>query len=162
MVQWRSQRGTGGDRPPPPPGRNSAPSRPLKWNHILYRGLWRAAILSPSQPPCMLAPEPPPPCHPLILNSLATPLNGVKWHQRFMVNFFFFSMVNFFFFFFFFLPKSLKFCVFRTYMIFFFKPACFTKFLRNGATINFRCYSISNGYKYTLSEHGRTEHQFLQ
>ena len=46
-----ARRGAGGDRPP---GRNSAPSCPP--NEITlctdYRGLWRAAILSPSQPPC--------------------------------------------------------------------------------------------------------------
>ena len=45
------------------PGRNSAPLLPPKWNYILYRGLWRAAILSPSQPP-LLIPQPPlPPLH---------------------------------------------------------------------------------------------------
>ena len=50
-----------------PPGRNSAPLPP-KWNYILYRGLWRAAILSSSQPPCSPLS---PPCRPLILKSLA-------------------------------------------------------------------------------------------
>ena len=37
-----------------------------KWNDTFYRGLWRAAILSPGQPP------PPPPC-PVILKRLAMP-----------------------------------------------------------------------------------------
>ena len=36
---------------------------PPKWNYTLYRGLWRAAILSPGQPP-LLTPQPPfPPPH---------------------------------------------------------------------------------------------------
>ena len=39
-----------------PPGRNSAHSCPPKWNYTLYRGLWRAAILSPSQPHSPLRP----------------------------------------------------------------------------------------------------------
>ena len=42
--------------------------QPPKWNDILFKGLWRATILSPGQPPAQ------PPCHPLILKSLATPL----------------------------------------------------------------------------------------
>ena len=47
-----------------PSGRNSAPPlAPPKWNYTLYRGLWRAAILSPGQPP-LLTPQPPlPPPH---------------------------------------------------------------------------------------------------
>ena len=49
------------------------PPCPPQWNYTLYRGLlWRAAILSPGQPPprSLLSP----PCRPLILKSLATPL----------------------------------------------------------------------------------------
>ena len=47
-----------------PPGRNSAPPSCPKWNYTLYRGLWRAAILSPSQPPAPAPPQPPlPPPH---------------------------------------------------------------------------------------------------
>ena len=53
-------RGAGGlplaETLPPPPSRD-------KLNYTLYRGLWRAAILSPSQPP-LLTPEPEPPCSP--------------------------------------------------------------------------------------------------
>ena len=47
------------------------PLLPPKWNYTLYRGLWRAAILNPSQPPCSPLS---PPCRPLILKSLAMPL----------------------------------------------------------------------------------------
>ena len=75
--QWRSQ-GQGGNFPP---GRNSAPLLPPKWNYTLYRGLWRAAILSLSQPPCSLMS---PPCRPLILKSLATLLSDpvIEYHHR--------------------------------------------------------------------------------
>ena len=59
--QWRS-RGEGQKLCPP-----LAP----KWNYTVYRGLWRATILSPSQPLCSPLS---PPCRPLILKSLATPL----------------------------------------------------------------------------------------
>ena len=48
VSQWRSQRGQGGDRPLA----ETLPPLAPKWNYTLYRGLWRAAILSPSQPPC--------------------------------------------------------------------------------------------------------------
>ena len=69
--QWHSQRGRG-DRAP---GRNSAHPLAPKWNCILYRCLWRAAMLSSSQPPPPLTPEAPLP--PLILKIRATPL-GLK------------------------------------------------------------------------------------
>ena len=46
QIQWRSQGGGGGG--------NSAPLPP-KCNYTLYRGLWRATILSPPS----LTPEPP-------------------------------------------------------------------------------------------------------
>ena len=43
-------------------------AQPPKWNNTLYRVLWRAAFLSPGQPPLS------PPCHPLTFKSLTTPL----------------------------------------------------------------------------------------
>ena len=46
--------GAGGQLPPL--AETLPPLLPPKWNYTLYRGLWRAAILSPSQPP---------PCSPL-------------------------------------------------------------------------------------------------
>ena len=66
--QWRSQGGRGW----PPPWQKLCPPSPTKWNCTLYRGLWRASIFSPSQPPCSPLS---PPCRPLILKSLATPLH---------------------------------------------------------------------------------------
>ena len=51
----------------PSPVRSPVPMRP-KWNNTLYRGLWRAIILSPGQPPAPWAYLLPPP-H---LKSLAT------------------------------------------------------------------------------------------
>ena len=64
-MQWRSQRGAGGGGDRPLWQKLCPPSCPPKWNYILYRGLWRAPILSPSQPPPPpLTPQPPlPPPH---------------------------------------------------------------------------------------------------
>ena len=45
-FQWRSQEGGHS-----PLAETLTPLLPPKWNYTLYRGLWRAAILSPSQLP---------------------------------------------------------------------------------------------------------------
>ena len=43
-----------GGRGRPPPWQKLCPLSPPKWNYTLCRGLWRTAILSPSQPPTHL------------------------------------------------------------------------------------------------------------
>ena len=47
--------------------KSSPPLAPPPWNDTLYRGLWRAAILSPGQPPMSSCEAP---CRPLILKNL--------------------------------------------------------------------------------------------
>ena len=66
-FRGRTQRG-GGSRGSSPCQKPCPPLSPSKWNYTLYRGLWRAAFLSP----CHSIPLRPS-CCPLILKSLAEP-----------------------------------------------------------------------------------------
>ena len=58
IFQCCSPGGRGGRGRLPTLAETLPPLLPPKWNYTLYRGLWRAAILSPSQPS-----PPPPPAH---------------------------------------------------------------------------------------------------
>ena len=55
VASWGGGGGRGGDRPL---WQKLCPPLAPKWNYTLYRGLWRAAILSPGQPP-LLTPQHP-------------------------------------------------------------------------------------------------------
>ena len=74
-------RGVAGEGGVSPPVRSSVP----KWDDALYRGLWRATILSSGQLPLR------PPCRPLVLKSLATPLYSLT-RKRFWEDLRFFSV----------------------------------------------------------------------
>ena len=65
-VLGHSQSGVGAWAPSQNPNLSRAP----EWNDMFYRDLWRAATLSPAQPPP--SPSPEPPCRPLILKSQHT------------------------------------------------------------------------------------------